>query len=174
MAEETLWEGEARSVATVASKGKIVPGRYRLTTRHLVVSTGVARTTDEQIPLDRVQDVDVKQGLGQKVMGTADVVVYVTRSDGSRDSVVMSNLPDARNVRDLINDAAHDARLREQRLANARTYNAATPVVAQQDPSSSDSGDVLAQLRQLGELRDAGVITGEDFEQKKRELLGRI
>jgi hypothetical protein len=34
--------------------------------------------------------------------------------------------------------------------------------------------DVLEQLRKLGELRKAGVLTGAEFEAKKAELLGRI
>jgi hypothetical protein len=34
--------------------------------------------------------------------------------------------------------------------------------------------DVLEQLRKLGELREAGVLTDAEFETKKAELLGRI
>lgn len=34
--------------------------------------------------------------------------------------------------------------------------------------------DPLDQIRQLGELRDAGVITSEEFETKKTELLSQI
>lgn len=35
-------------------------------------------------------------------------------------------------------------------------------------------GDVMAQLKQLGELRDAGIVTPEEFDAKKAELLGRL
>ena len=42
------------------------------------------------------------------------------------------------------------------------------PAVATPDP------DVLEQLRTLGELRTAGVLTDAEFEAKKAELLGRI
>lgn len=44
-------------------------------------------------------------------------------------------------------------------------------------PSPSGSGQPdapLEQLRKLGELRDAGVVTAEEFEAKKVQLLGRI
>ena len=34
--------------------------------------------------------------------------------------------------------------------------------------------DVLEQLRKLGELRTAGVLTDAEFEAKKAELLGRL
>jgi hypothetical protein len=33
---------------------------------------------------------------------------------------------------------------------------------------------VLEQLRKLGELRNAGVLTDAEFDAKKAELLGRI
>jgi hypothetical protein len=34
--------------------------------------------------------------------------------------------------------------------------------------------DVYEQLRKLGELRDLGVVTPDEFGTKKRELLSRI
>jgi membrane protease subunit (stomatin/prohibitin family) len=44
--------------------------------------------------------------------------------------------------------------------------------VAQQAPVPAHG--VVEQLQQLAELRDKGLITTEDFEAKKRELLGRM
>lgn len=41
-------------------------------------------------------------------------------------------------------------------------------------PVSPASPDHLAQLKQLGELRDAGILSDEEFEAKKAEILGRI
>lgn len=34
--------------------------------------------------------------------------------------------------------------------------------------------DIMAQLKQLGELRDAGVLTSEEFDAKKADLLQRL
>jgi hypothetical protein len=34
--------------------------------------------------------------------------------------------------------------------------------------------DVMDQLKKLGELRDAGVLTSEEFEAKKADLLARL
>jgi hypothetical protein len=39
---------------------------------------------------------------------------------------------------------------------------------------SVPSVDPMARLRQLGELRDAGVVTSVEFESKKAEMLGRL
>jgi hypothetical protein len=41
-------------------------------------------------------------------------------------------------------------------------------------PPPEPDADVLEQLRRLGELRKAGVLTDAEFEAKKAELLGRI
>ena len=51
-----------------------------------------------------------------------------------------------------------------------RPLTSGDPLAVQQ----SGSDDVLDQIRKLGELRDAGVLTGEEFDAKKAELLGRL
>ncbi|MDA3032127.1 MAG: PH domain-containing protein [Actinomycetota bacterium] len=54
---------------------------------------------------------------------------------------------------------------------HART--AAKPAL-QPPPTPTEAPDVMAQIRSLGELRDAGVLTDQEFAAKKAELLGRI
>ena len=51
----------------------------------------------------------------------------------------------------------------------SRLHKAPEPIA-----SPTSTVDPMEQLRKLGELRDAGVLTPEGFEQKKRELLERI
>jgi Short C-terminal domain len=57
------------------------------------------------------------------------------------------------------------ARLRELMDAANQTGQQAAPVL---------NVDPMAQLKQLGELRDAGVVTPEEFEAKKAEILSRV
>ncbi len=47
---------------------------------------------------------------------------------------------------------------------------------AQEEPSAAPPSqtDILEQIRKLDELRDAGVLSEEGFEAKKRELLDRL
>ncbi len=49
----------------------------------------------------------------------------------------------------------------------------AQPVPVQASPAagSPDTANMLAQLKQLGELRDAGVLTGPEFEVQKVRIL---
>jgi hypothetical protein len=41
-------------------------------------------------------------------------------------------------------------------------------------PAAPAGPDHLAQLKQLGELRDAGILTEDEFTTKKAEILGRL
>jgi Short C-terminal domain len=41
-------------------------------------------------------------------------------------------------------------------------------------PGSAAPSDIPAQLRQVADLRDAGVISPNDFDAKKAELLARL
>ena len=43
---------------------------------------------------------------------------------------------------------------------------------AVQTPSAPSPADPIEQVKRLGELRDSGLLTNEEFEKKKRELLG--
>ncbi|MET9848269.1 SHOCT domain-containing protein [Streptomyces ossamyceticus] len=50
-------------------------------------------------------------------------------------------------------------------------YAAQAPQPAAQ-PAELSSGDKIAQLKELGELRAQGVLTEEEFENQKRAVLG--
>ena len=45
---------------------------------------------------------------------------------------------------------------------------------AAEEPTGSDASPVMEQLRQLGDLRDAGVLSEDEFAEKKAELLKRL
>jgi hypothetical protein len=45
---------------------------------------------------------------------------------------------------------------------------------AQHATAQADYDDVTEQIRKLGDLRDEGIISDEEFETKKRELLSRL
>ena len=47
----------------------------------------------------------------------------------------------------------------------------AAPPVPAAAPSSVDAGDRLAQLTQLGDLKNAGVLTEAEFEREKARIL---
>jgi Short C-terminal domain len=50
--------------------------------------------------------------------------------------------------------------------------SSAAPIAAAPAAASPDMGDKLAQLRQLGELRESGVLTDAEFGTQKALILG--
>jgi hypothetical protein len=49
-----------------------------------------------------------------------------------------------------------------------------TATSGDQSAVASTAMDIPDQIRKLGELRDSGMVTPEEFEAKKAELLGRM
>lgn len=60
------------------------------------------------------------------------------------------------------------------RHVKAAMSASSTPAATTPPPAPSSPDAVLAQLKQLGELRDAGVVTHAEFESKKAEMLARL
>jgi hypothetical protein len=58
--------------------------------------------------------------------------------------------------------------MRLEHKASRETHPPPTP------QPSSPSPDFFEQLKKLADLRDAGVLTQEEFQAKKAEILGRI
>jgi hypothetical protein len=55
----------------------------------------------------------------------------------------------------------------EQRLSGLEGQQAAASPAA----AGAPAGGTIEQLKQLGELRDSGVLTPEEFEREKRKIL---
>lgn len=75
------------------------------------------------------------------------------------ENTVMFNTGQAKRFREL-KDAV------QARMSEIQSARMAPPLVAAATP------DPLAQIQQLGALRDQGLITNEEFEAKKTQLLG--
>ena len=59
----------------------------------------------------------------------------------------------------------------EQRMGMRQDFQPAEPGSEESPPSSAEA-DYTVELERLASLRDSGVITNEDFEAKKRQVLG--
>lgn len=169
----TIWAAVGRPLTRVGA------GRYRLDSHYLYFESGALRTDSQQVPISAVVDVDVQQSMGQKARGVFTVLVHVQRAQ-SLEIVKMEDIPDGREAMRVINETAHAARLAIQQNANTMRYQSQ---VQQVQPSvtqvpvaspSSEATDPFEQLRKLGELRDAGILTEAEFASKKAEILSRL
>jgi len=173
---DALWMAVGKPLTGIGA------GKYKLTAHYLFFEKGTLRTDSQQVPIAAVLDVDVKQSMTQKARGVGNVVVHIQRPTRV-EIVTMEDIANFREGQRAINDAAHGARHLIQRNQNTMRYEGSTPAhvpgvaPGQHVPGpgpSTQSPDLVEQLRKLGELRDAGILTDEEFSTKKAEILGRI
>ncbi|MGN6694957.1 MAG: SHOCT domain-containing protein [Aquihabitans sp.] len=160
---------------------------------------GLLSTRAEVVPLWLVVDVDIVQSVTQKARSVGDVRVHLAPGSErfGQTRIVLESIRDPRAVRDLIAARANDLRMRfasqahqldiEKRTAGASSVNVGAPVIttnvgapalppeppASELPVASTSANqvLLDQLRQLGELRDAGVLSEDEFQEQKARFL---
>ncbi len=167
--EKILWEGASQTLQAKATSGRFAE-HYSLTTEHLIVQTGILSSQTHQVRLADIADVDLKQSLTQKAMGgTGDIILTIERPHGTHETLRLLWVTDPKKVRDMIGAAILDARQRH--LETTRyTYEPAPATAA---PPAKEN-DVVAKLEGLGRLHDAGVVSDEEFQAKKAELLSQM
>jgi hypothetical protein len=151
--QEHLWEQEQVRAMTTGTYGPGT-GLVVLTGRRLLfVKDGVISKATEDFPLEKISSVQWSSGLAS---GTITIF-----ASGNKAEIKNVNKDDGKSLTDL--------------LRAVITGQAAVGARADESPTGgSSSEDIFDQLRKLGELRDAGIVTAEEFEKKKAELLSRM
>lgn len=130
--------------------------RLTLTTHRLIYSHGRLGKEQKIAYLTDIRDVVFhKPALG---FGTIVIDTASGRIEG------LPSMKNGRAFRDALLSLVHWARQRAQQ----------PQTVVVQQPSASRDEDIPAKLEQLAGLRDASIISQEEFEAKKAELLARM
>ena len=105
--------------------------------------------------------------------GTA-AAIKLTQQDAQRIEEHTGLPPQELEDQDL-EQAMQDLNIQPQPLTpedQAALAQQGDPTPAQSSPPQPSQADYLAELEKLGELRDKGIITEEEFQAKKKQLLG--
>jgi hypothetical protein len=193
----TLWYGESQNAATSAAG--VAKARYRITKDRIWIESGMLGTRTESIPMWAVHDMDVRQAVWQRGKDVGDVVLnledpaYGAHQDMFNltgvpehgrisGQAVLDNIESPYTVLDLLSPLVSEARQKKTierqsqylhvnpgMAAAGAAFGAPPPVAA---PPPAPQTDVVDQLRRLGELRDAGILTEDEFTAQKAKLLG--
>ncbi|WP_433011496.1 PH domain-containing protein [Kribbella sp. CA-294648] len=152
---EYLWEGERVDMITSGTYGAGT-GIVVLTDRRLFfLKDGVMSKTSEDFPLGKISSVQWSSGM---LLGK--IIVFAS---GNKAEILNVQKADGKAITDAVR-----ARLSQDSPPEAAPEHPPT------SPASDAQPDVYEQLAKLGDLRNAGVLTDEEFEKKKAELLSRI
>jgi hypothetical protein len=146
--------------------------RYLVTTRRVIETGGVINKYARDTSLQAITDMIVGHPWVGRILGYGEIDL-LTASEAGTSKIRF--LPDADGFKRALLDAKHEyeldiggGRVVQEAMATASTRQ---PVGAE-PPASAEEVDT--SLTRLADMRDRGLITPEEFEEKKRELLDRL
>lgn len=144
--------------------------RYVVTTRRVIEVGGVINKYAKDTSLPMITDMIVGHPWLGRIVGYGEVDLLTASEAGT---TKIRFLPDADDFKKALLDARHEYELE---LGGGRTAAApaSAPAAAPAEPAHTSAEDVDAALTRLADMRDRGLITPAEFDEKKRELLDRL
>lgn len=118
--------------------------RYRIEGHDLITEQGVLSRTQRHIPLDRIQEIRIDQGVIQRMFGVVEAKVETGGGGGSEASLSVLSRSDAENLRRVVFD-----RVKALRSASAGDLMGAAP----------GPGSTVVKSTGIGDLVLAGITT---------------
>lgn len=146
-----------------------VSTHFVLTSDRVIYRSGIISKHGIEIPLERINTIFFHQRIFERLLGLGDLDIESASKDG------------AQRFEDIQNPSAVQNEIYEQmeanQVKNARRISGAF-VEAQTQVAATTHADggvsIPDQIAQLGKLRDSGVLTEEEFQAKKQQLLDRM
>jgi uncharacterized membrane protein YdbT with pleckstrin-like domain len=135
---------------------------FAVTNMRVLREEGLVRRRNSTTLLSSLSDVKTEVGFIGGRLGYGDIVILTTSGSAGEDRFLCITKPiELRKA------------IMEQKMAaeKPRAGSAASPAPAAPSPSASDNA---AALIGLAELRDQGLVTPEEYEAKKSEILARM
>jgi uncharacterized membrane protein YdbT with pleckstrin-like domain len=142
---------------------------FVVTNQRVIYRTGVIARHGVEIPLERINNINFRQRILERVIGAGNLDI---ESAGEQGSTTFDFVRHPDGVQQEIYRQM-DARERHAAAIGAEAVGDAVARAMGGQPQSSGPS-VPEQIEQLARLRDAGHITPEEFEAKKTELLNRM
>jgi uncharacterized membrane protein YdbT with pleckstrin-like domain len=137
---------------------------FVVTSDRVVFRTGWIAKRGIEIPLERINNINFSQGIWERIIHAGDLEIESAGKDGQ------SHFNNVRNPDQVQQEIYRQMEANTRKTAG---YAAAAFADAEQHVGGGRHS-VPDQIRQLAELRDQGIISPEEFEYKKQDLLNRM
>jgi uncharacterized membrane protein YdbT with pleckstrin-like domain len=135
---------------------------FVVTTERVIYRTGFVSKRGVEIPLDRISNINFSQKIFERVIGAGDLSIESAGRDGQ------SRFSDVRHPDGVQQEIYRQADAHARRRAGWQAGASAPPTAVKPEAS------IPEQLEQLASLRDRGIISPDEFEAKKAQLLERM
>jgi uncharacterized membrane protein YdbT with pleckstrin-like domain len=139
---------------------------FAVTDLRVAYQTGFFRRKGVSIPLNRVNNVNFEQSFVARLTHNGIVII---ESAGETGDSVFENIPEPSEVRRIIFQ-----QMSAYETADSERGAAALAKAMRDDPSTQPAASVEGRLAELARLRDAGVISDEEYAAKRAEILGSL
>lgn len=139
---------------------------FVVTDQRVIFRTGVVAKRGVEIPLNRINNINFKQGVWERVIGAGDLEIESAGKDGQ------STFEDVRHPDGVQHIIYEMIETNERRRAQWSTPQPAQATPA--EPAAGAAPSITEQIEQLADLRDRGLITPAEYEAKKAQLLERM
>ncbi len=142
---------------------------YVVTDRRVLVLWGIFNIEVVDIPIEKINEVEYRQTWLGRIFGFGDVEITTASESGI---CQCRNLANPDGLKRALAEAQRD-------LQRRYTYLDQHDIDAYLEPEDALVGDsnidhISHVLQRLADMRDRGLISRDEFEEKKRELLSRI
>jgi membrane protein YdbS with pleckstrin-like domain len=155
---------------------------YLITNRRLIHAEGVVNKKTTDSSLEKINDAVLTESMVGRMFGFGDLDVLTASEEGIER---LRMLRDAKDFKKSMIEAKHELEVEVARpvmppIRSEPAPVAAAPVAAPPPtppaaaPAAPASADIGAALDRLGDLRDRGLITPEEYAAKRQELLDRL
>ncbi|MGV8122761.1 MAG: PH domain-containing protein [Candidatus Xenobiia bacterium LiM19] len=127
--------------------------QFVLTSERVISREGILAKSALEIPLHRINDVGFKQTIFERMLGTGNLTIESAGEHG------MNRFLFIRRPEKVQNEIYKAMEACEKRIRGG---------------VSAPAEDIPAQIEKLASLRDKGIVTAEEFDRKKKELLDRM
>ncbi|MEI6775432.1 MAG: PH domain-containing protein [Chloroflexales bacterium] len=138
--------------------------QYIVTDRRVIQVRGILNKQVIDSSLEKINDVELRQTLFGRMMNFGTVEILTASDEGVN---TMDRIEGPLDFKKAMLDAKHNHE-RGYGYLDSQGYQGQAP-----RPAMS-SGDIQRTLEELATLRERGILSSDEFEAKKRELLSRI
>lgn len=144
-----------------------VSTHFVLTSDRVIFRSGIISKHGIEIPLERINTIFFHQRIFERLLGLGDLEIESASKDGAQ------RFEDIQNPSGVQNEIYQQMEANEVKSAR----RAADAIVEAQSGAGRPEGGGVSipdQIAQLSKLRDSGVLTEEEFQAKKAQLLDRM
>ncbi|MCC7078368.1 MAG: PH domain-containing protein [Acidimicrobiia bacterium] len=143
---------------------------FVLTTERVISRHGIYAKTSKDIPLERINDVTFTQSVLERLLRSGSLVIRSASEDGENE---FHFIRDPESVHNEVYRRMELQSRRDRMMLPPEQHHAPPPQTPAPEPSTPQH-TIPEQIAKLATLRDQGILSEDEFQAKKQELLGRM